>query len=325
MRKLLLLLMLPLSVLFASCSQDDDNITQSDVIDEVSKQFKKDYPSATDVKWNMVEDYAVALFNLDAQAKSSATTYSHKAWYKNHKEHAHRKYMWERDIDYRDLPVAVKAAFESSIYANWEIDDVEEINRYNMDPIYSIEVEGEDAYGNDIEVDLYYDNTGVLIKEKIDSDDDDFDKNYGLIVDKDLPDYIKDFLSKNHANSRVVDVDVEDDDLDEIEGDEEIKHWEIEIVEDRIKKEVIFNYSPVSWIYTKWEVERELPGFILEAVYKNYPEYELDDEDEYGVIVHNVEGLLYKVELEYDGDHDKEDLYVYFNEKGEVVAEVEND
>lgn len=325
MRKKLLLLILPLAVLFASCSKDGDNIFPSVVIDEVANQFKKDYPNAVDVKWDIVDDYAVAQFNLGTQTKSSATAYTHKAWYKNHKEYAHRKYMWEREIDYKDLPVAVKTAFENSIYVNWEIDDVEEIIRYEMEPIYSIEVEGEDINGKEIEVDLYYDITGVLIKEVIDSDDD-FDKHHGMIVDKELPGYIKDFLNEYHKNGRVVDVDVEDDDLDEIEGNKDIKHWEVEIVEGGIKKEVIFSFNPVSWIYTKWEVESELPGFILDAVAENYyPEYELDDDDEYDIIVHHVEGLLYKVELEYEGDGNEEDLYVYFNENGEVVLEVEND
>lgn len=329
---LTLLLFLPLA-LFISCSDDDDNGNPggntAGIVNEVLTQFEKDYPNAIDVKWTKTsDDFAVAQFNLGTGTKATQVVYEHKAWYKNHKDYAHIKYMGEKDIDYKDLPSEVKKAFEASQYADWEIDDVEEIVRYQLETIYSIEVEGKDANGKEVEVDLYYDASGILIKEEVDLDDD-FDKHHGMIVDQELPEIIKSHLDKNHAGYKLADVEIEDDELDEIEDSKKIKHWEIDIIETvnnvKVKKELIFSFDPTAWLYTKWEVESKLPTNLLDSIAKNYSDYILDDYNEYDMIDHNKEGLLYKVELEYEGNKNLEDLYIYFNENGDEVKKVIED
>ncbi len=331
MKKVLILLLSVFVISFTSCSDDDNPPTNGgggNVAKEVLNQFEKDFPSATDVVWTVNKDnYAIAEYNLPPKTRTKASNVlrKYKTWYKNQKDLAHIKYMDEEDIDYADLPEKVKETFEASEYGNkdlWERDDVEMIKRYQMSTIYSIEVESK---SNDSEADLYFDETGILIKVIFDADDDDIDKNQGWIVDKELPESIKNHLKENYESYKIVDIEVEDDDLDEIEGNKKVKHWEIEIITDNTKKEIIFNYESSDWMYTKWEVEGEnLPKAILNTINEKYKEYELDDEDEYDMIDHNEKGLLYKVELESEDDDKKDDLLVYFNDKGEVVFEIKD-
>lgn len=332
MKRNLILLLSVFVLFFASCSDDDNSGinggNESDVAEEILAQFEKDYPNAIDVLWTVNKDnYAIAEYNLPAKTRMAAKDVlrKYKTWYKNQKDWAHIKYMEEEDIDFEDLPKEVKETFKTSEYGNkdlWEIDDVEMIKRYQMSTIYSIEVESK---SDDKEVDLYFDESGVLLKVILDADDD-MDKNQGWIVDHKLPESIKKHLEENHKGYKIVDIEIEDDDLDEIEENRKVKHWEIEIISDRMKKEVIFNYESSAWMYTKWEVEgKELPAAILKTISEKYNDYELDDDDEYDMISHRDKNLLFKVELEYKGKNDKdEDLLVYFNEKGDVIYEIKD-
>lgn len=313
-------------VSFASCSDDEDNggtVTPSKVVEEVLAQFEKDYPNASDVTWYVTkDDFAIAEYNLPATTRASEVIRKYKSWYKNQKDLAEIRFMDEEDITYEALPTEVKAAFEASEYADqaiWTVDDVEVIKRHKLDPIYSIEVESED-----LEVDLYYDQLGTLVKIIVDADDS-YNKHQGLIVDQELPEAITSFLDTNHKDYRLIDIDVEEDELDEIEESKAIKHWEIEIVDNKVKKELIFTYDDSKWLYTEWEVEGEdLPTAIANTIKDKYADFKLDDEKEFDMIDHNEKNLLYKVELEYTGSEDKKDLLVYFDEKGEVVLEVED-
>lgn len=60
-----------------------------------------------------------------------------------------------------------KSAFESSEYAKWKIDDVDMLERLDMETVYVIEVESGKQ-----EFDLYYSAEGILIKNVADTDND---------------------------------------------------------------------------------------------------------------------------------------------------------
>lgn len=320
MRKSLFALLALLAVFFVGCSDDDDNGGGGNggrVVQEVLDLFKKDYPNATNVDWSVTKDeFAIAVFDLSNGTRADLKIPgAHKAWYKN-KQGEGKRYMYERDIDFKDLPEAVKNAFKATEYSDtehWKVDDVEEISRGDLVKLYAIEVES--TKNKEDEVELYFDEQGVLVKIEIDLDDD-FDKHGNLIVDKELPAEIKTHLEKAHAGYKIVDIDFEDDFL-EIEN-QKIKHWEIEFIEKGVKKEIIFSADPVKWLYTEWEIKdmEQLPEAILATIEKDFPDFEIDD-DEFDFILRNEKDTLYKVELESkDGKIEKD---VYFTEKGEVI------
>lgn len=65
----------------------------------------------------------------------------------------------ESDIPFESLPEAVKTSFNASEYARWRKEDVDKVERADMETIYVIEVE----QGNQ-EMDLYYTEDGNLFK-----------------------------------------------------------------------------------------------------------------------------------------------------------------
>lgn len=69
--------------------------------------------------------------------------------------------MTETDLRYADLPAPVRSSYESSTYYNvWKVEDVDKLERKEMAVVYIIEVEK----GNQ-EMDLYYSEDGILVKE----------------------------------------------------------------------------------------------------------------------------------------------------------------
>lgn len=103
--------------------------------------------------------------------------------------------MTETDLPYQALPAAVKSAFESSEYAKWKVDDVDMLERPDMEKVYVIEVESGKQ-----EFDLYYSEEGILVKSVADTDND--SENY---LPAEIPATIETFIKSNiqtHAWSR---------------------------------------------------------------------------------------------------------------------------
>ena len=148
--------------------------------------------------------------------------------------------MTETDLPYQALPAAVKSAFESSEYAKWKVDDVDMLERPDMEKVYVIEVESGKQ-----EFDLYYSEEGILVKSVADTDND--SENY---LPAEIPAAIETFIKKQYPNARLVEIEVEHG------------MTEVDIIDGNISKEIVFNSSN-EWISTSWDVRRnELPETV---------------------------------------------------------------
>lgn len=244
---------------FTAC--DDDGMT---VAPEVESAFTTRYPDAGRVEWDWEDGYYVADFYDDR--------YETEAWFTPGGEWV----MTETDIPYAALPQAVKTAFEGSEYAGWRVDDVDQVERRDMETLYVLEVE----YGHQ-EADLYYSGDGVLVKTVADG-------GQGGYLPPTLTDAMRDFIGTRYPGARLV------------EADWEKGLMEVDIVHEGRGKEVLFT-AEGEWVSTSWDVRlADVPQAAKEAALAAYDGYRLDDAD----YVETPATNYYDLELEKTGSPD---------------------
>lgn len=238
-RNLLFTALLVSGFAFTSCDDDDDNYTPDGKIQEA---FINKYPNAQRVEWEKKYDHYVADFYLDG-IEREAWIDSQGTWV-----------MTESDIRFNDLPEAIQTAFQESEYKAWKVDDVDLLERVEMDPVYVIEVE----QGKQ-EFDLYYAEDGTLIKAVEDTDNDDEHRPTSI------PEALKTVIDTRYPGAVILDMDTEKGII------------EIDIRHEKISKEVHFN-SQNEWLYTSWDVKRaDVPAAVLNTITQNYANYTIDD------------------------------------------------
>ena len=121
--------------------------------------FYDQYPTAVDVEWERKHGYAVAEFHIPGQRGDC------EAWYTKGGEWVMSKF----DINYNDLPSAVRTAFESQYGSQTPVDDVERLERNTGDTIYFIEAT---VVINGLLTDIYLDYApdGTLLRTAVDVD-----------------------------------------------------------------------------------------------------------------------------------------------------------
>lgn len=260
-----------------SCDDDDNGMS---VPTELQNALLEKHGDAQRIEWETKGTYYVADFNEDNYEKEAWFT-ADGVWQ-----------MTETDIpNIAALPAAVKTAFESSQYAAWHVDDIDKLERKDVETIYVIEVE----QGNR-EVDLYYSGNGILIKEVVDTDNDNDLESY---LPSALPAAIKEFISKEYPNARIVEI------------DNEKGMTEVDIIHDNKSKELLFSAAG-EWISTSWDVRiANLPQPVKTAVLAKYPGYEIDDAE----YVETPDGDYYLVEVEKG----ETEVHVKVTEEGTVL------
>ena len=128
---------------FTSC--DDDSVMNQSA--EIESSFSMKYPNASKVEWEKEGIYSVAEFNIDLMEAD--------AWFDTNAKWV----MTETDITPQMLPEEVTKAIQTSEYATWRIDDVDLIERPDLENIYIVEVE----LGK-IDKDLHYTAAGKFLK-----------------------------------------------------------------------------------------------------------------------------------------------------------------
>lgn len=163
------------------------------------------YPGASNVRWLTKGDYVVAVFSMPATRAVPDTENDLAAWFDN----GGVWYMTETDIPFTSLPDAVRQAFNGSEYANapWEMDDVDKLERDGVETIYVIEVEKKEN-GRETEVDLYYADNGVLVKQVTDSGN---DYDYSDYIPSKPSGNIEQYIRDNYPGARITDIDRERD------------------------------------------------------------------------------------------------------------------
>ncbi|MDL2251350.1 PepSY-like domain-containing protein [Odoribacter sp. OttesenSCG-928-J03] len=244
--------------IFQSCDNDDDNIRVDQVIEEA---FNAKYPTATRVEWEQEGYYFVAEFWMNNNESS--------AWF----DYGATWLLTETDLSYEKLPEAVKNSFSTGEYQNWRIDDIDMIERPDMETMYVLEVE----QGNQ-EYDLFYTPEGVLTKAVIDSED-----NHDEYLPSALPESITNFLNSNYPQARIVEAELERGKI------------EVDIIDGTILRELLFETSG-EWISTKTEVQAsQVPPVVMDALIgSEYASYRIDDIDYFETPAKN----FYRFELE---------------------------
>ena len=257
---------------FTSCDDDNDNYTPGEEI--VNVLYEK-YPNAQRVDWELQRDHYVADFRDNNIEK--------EAWFNTNGDWV----MTASDLPFEDLPQAIQTAFGESEYKDWRVDDVDMLERVEMETMYVIEVEKGKQ-----EFDLFYAEDGILIKAI-----EDLDNNYQPNT---VPEVLKNFINNKYPQATIVDIEIE-------KG-----ITEIDILHENKAKELHFN-SANEWLYTTWEVkEREIQE-IADNVKAANPGFHVDDID-YKESADNSKVYIFELE---QGDHEK---YVTVDMEGNIVG-----
>lgn len=267
MKKTILLLAVAGALALQSCENNKKGVN---VNAEVKEAFTAKYPGAKDVRWITRNTYSIAEF------KDNGTNAS--AWF----DGSGTWYMTETDIPYAALPQTVQTAFKASEYGAWRVDDVDMIEREGAETVYVIEVEQGAS-----EADLYYTPDGVLVKTLFDTDNDD---DYEDFIPTQLPEGMQTYLDSRYPGWQLIEV------------DREQGRTEVEIVQERTAREVVFDAAG-QWVSTTSDIRRsEVPQAVLQAIAaSSYSGYEIDDIE----LVETPAGTWYVVELE-DEINDRE-------------------
>ena len=248
---------------FTSCDDNDDNYTPDEKI--VNVLYEK-YPNAQRVDWELQHDHYVADFYDNNIEK--------EAWFNTKGEWV----MTESDILFENLPKAIQTAFGESEYKDWRVDDVDMLERVEMETMYVIEVEKSKQ-----EFDLFYAEDGTLIKAVEDIDNNDY------YQPNTVPEVLKNFINNNYPQATIVDIEIE-------KG-----ITEIDILHDNKAKELDFNNAN-EWLYTTWDVkEREIQE-IADKVKAANPGFHIDDID-YKESADNSKVYIFELE---QGDNERQ-------------------
>ena len=261
-----------IAVFLCSCSQSDDSAKADPVSEKAKEALVQKFPDASNVNWKSKGDYVIADFK-SALLTRSGSVYKHAAWFDN----AGFWYMTETELEFDQLPEAVREAFLLSEYAGWKIDDIDRIERYQMALVYVIEVE-QKVNGKETELDLYYSEDGILIRVVVDDDSD-----YEDFIPSVTAGLIFEFLATYYPDARILDIDVEDG------------FTEVEILDRRIKRELLFN-TRGEWLSTQTEIcLADVPVWVLKILSESdFAALSIDDIEHF----ETPAGEFYRFELE---------------------------
>lgn len=210
----------------------------------VVSAFKAKYPSAKRVEWEVKNTYQVAEFHIDFTEV--------EAWFDNNGQWV----MTESDVKFSSLPVVIRNSFKSGEYGKWEVEDVDKLERAGMETIYIIEAElGEQ------EVALHYLENGTLVKTLMDNDG----RGY---QPESAPQAVLQFIQQKYPQANIVEIDQDKGLL------------KIDIIDQQIMKEVVFNHQN-QWVVTTWEVpHNNVPVNVMNVLKtSSYANCRIDDID----------------------------------------------
>lgn len=262
--------------LLSGCDDDDNS---PNITSEAQKAFSTKYPSATNISWENKNAYLIADFQNNA--------YSSSAWF----DHSGRWYMTETDMTWAQLPEAVKTTFNTTEYAQWQLDDVDMLERNDAETLYIIEVEKGEQ-----ELDLYFSDAGIFIKAVTDGDNDHAD-----LLPSGSSEKIKAEVLKMYPEARLVDFDTENG------------ITEVTIIDGNRSKEVRFD-ALGQWIETEYDISNnEIPVKVMETLNTLFTApYIIDDAE-----CHETpNGVFFDMEIEKNNQETK----VKIKEDGTILV-----
>lgn len=265
--------------LFASCDNDDDSRNFT-VPQDVETTFRAMYPTATMVNWEIEGSYYEVDFVFENRER--------EAWFSMQGIWS----MTRTDLPgVASVPDLVRQAFEASEWASWRVDDVDMIERANMDTLYVIEVESGNA-----EVYITYSESGDLVKNANTPDN---------INDTPNTD-VKSLFASMYPNAT------------QVEWENKITYYEVEFYNERFECEAWFSLTP-EWMLTKTELRvlSDLPEPVRTSFgVSEWANWQIEDIDRY----EEPAVTYYMIEVESG----QKEVYLKYSSTGELLVVTEN-
>ncbi len=321
-------LLMGIGLIFSACN--NDNKKDYNAFAGKETVLLKKYPNAENITWRKSKDnkYDIATFTVARQVKADKNGNIVVVWFGTGDDIR----LVNQEISFNILPAGVKNSFAktrcnpvkgisdatliNTLYSDpqvWKIDDVYILERDGV-VSYKIEAECVIAGKTGIEVDLYYDAQGILLKESEDTDDEDESP-------LEIPVIVKEWIVKSHKDADVVDYETEMED-EGIEHELDLKEGkiiiEVTLLENNGKltvDELEYNYPDLN----------ALPGDIMAkakellAALSNMTE---EDIDEIEMIFDNGGNQVYKIELE-KGDTEAV-IEIVKDTEGKITGKIDN-
>lgn len=278
-----------------------------EVPQSVLNAFNSEFPGAENVSWTSKEGYAVASFYYSEASgnksfRSADSNANTNAWFLLSSSSLE---MTDTDIPFSLIPQAVLDGFNSTVYSNapWKHDDeVDLLKRKGKETLYIIEVEKKEN-NIETEIDLYFTEDGILVKEVVDAEKD--NDHFELLPETPAASIVE-WINNNYEGARIIDIENEDNGT------------EVEFIYNGKHYEAVFNMSG-AWLYTKVELsKRDIPSIetvVMDSL-RMHPAYTTDDAiDDIERYESSKAGKFYKFELETRLD----DVDVYLNLNGELL------
>ena len=308
MKKNLFFIALGATIMAVGCSKENGvEVNGIEIPKAVIENFEKQYPNASNVKWSKRSSYIIAQFDLATSKAAAAHIPANTVWYND----AANCIMEELDIPVSKLPQPIQDALKASKYATCEVDDIDVISRDGFTKVYVIEVEGKTADGSSVDIDLYFSEDGILLREVPDSEEDDDSDEYDSLISEVDMSRFDSFIKERFGDYRLIEADVEDDGSIEIE-------IVASIDEKQVKVDVVFGRDG-KFIYDVYEIEFiNAPDAIKKYIGEKYADQDVDEID----IARTADGktlYVFEIELEVDGNEVEKDIILQIDEKGAVV------
>jgi len=279
------LIMVLVAAVFVLQGCDKDDLPTPVGNGEVEGAFVTMYDGVSHVEWERKGEYWTVDFRKNNKEM--------EAWFNQ----AGEWFLTETDIRFDELPEAVKAAFQASEYSGWRIDDVDMVERKEMETSYVLEIE----QGKQ-ECDLYYSPDGTLVKVVADGRTDNNDNEHYL--PSSLSETIKTYISTQYPQARIVEMETE-------RG-----KTEVDIVDGSIHRELLFNESG-EWYQTETGLRFNMLPEAVKAAFQSgeYQGWRVDDVE---MFERKDAGTFYVLEAEKG----KREYKLHYSPEGVLIKAV---
>lgn len=251
--------------LAVGCGDDDDVIYP--VTQQVQQALYAMYPEAEGVEWVSVGRYLVADFDVPSEGSLPV---EYEAWFTPGG-------VWQMsvsDVAFATLPEAVRQSFQQSQYGAWIVEDVDRIERLDLETVYVIEADN-NAQNDDVSI--YYTSAGVLIKTV--ADDDGY---YGDLLPTTPTDDVMAYINRQYPSASILMVDYR-------RG-----ATEVTILDGEYARELYFDAMD-RWLLTRTNLKQSaLPSAVVLALDGLFVSYFIDT----AALVQNSTSEYYFVQIE---------------------------
>lgn len=284
-------LLLAAGAVFTACNDDDGgNSTNGNK----EKTLLAKYPQAQNINWTKSKDnkYDIATFILLRTRAADADTV--QVWFGQDDDIR----LANQEIPFNQLPAAVQSSFAKTkcnlpegeidksllktLYSNSQLWETDDIYRLERDGAVSYKLEME-AVPSETEVNLYYDEQGILLKE-VSGDEEE--------LPLEIPDNIREWITTNYKDAEILDYEADEEEGGtEYELDLKLERVVIEITltNDLQIKDEEYNYPDMDALHQDIKAKaQELLATLTGITEEDITEIEMEKEAD-GSEVYTIE------------------------------------